>query len=183
MSYPHRKEQPLSDDLQQIADLLRDRRPTLQEQTPDTLDSLALQRVRQRVMNTKDRPSSRHVRSFMKPRLTTLLTAGFLTLGTGETLALAGGGSSDRRSSSFDQYRAACPAGEVLLASDCHDPDERAASTETSARALRTARKVQDTHESHSGEPGSGQDRTGGPAAERALSAKSGTHANIAATR
>jgi hypothetical protein len=132
MSYPHKKEKPLSDDLQQIADLLRDRRPTLEPQSPQTLDSLAVQRVRRRVMSSAGRPSSRHVRAFMKPRLTTLLTAGFLTLGTGETLALAGGNgdSSDRSSASFNQYRTECPAGFVLIgSSECHNPNEQPATT------------------------------------------------------
>jgi hypothetical protein len=131
MSYPHKKEKPLSDDLQQIADLLRDRRPTLERQAPQTLDSLAVQRVRRRVMSTAERPASRHSRSFISPRLTTLLTAGFLTLGTGETLALAGGNgdSSDRSSASFNQYRTECPAGSVLVNSECHNPNEQPATT------------------------------------------------------
>lgn len=44
----------------------------------------------------------------MKSRLTTLLAAAFLTLGTGGALALAGGGGSghhDGGSAGFDQYR------------------------------------------------------------------------------
>lgn len=68
----------------------------------------------------------------MKPRLTTLLTAGFLTLGTGETLALAGGNgdSSNHPSASFNQYRTECPAGLVLVgASECHNPNEQPATT------------------------------------------------------
>jgi len=189
MSYPHKKEKPLSDDLQQIADLLRDRRPTLEQQSPETLDSLAVQRVRRRVMSTADRRASRHVRSFMKPRLTTLLTAGFLTLGTGETLALAGGNgdSNDPSSASFNQYRTECPAGFVLVGnSECHNPNEQPATTASTpppsappppAAAATTGSppsKVSPTHNgAKTGDAGKG--RKGGRSGKRANGRK-GSH-------
>lgn len=82
--------------------MLRDRRPAL--------DPLALDRVKLRAMSAARRSNSSRDRGFfMRSRLTTLLAAAFLTLGTGGALALAGGGGSGKdsgHSASFNQYRA-----------------------------------------------------------------------------
>jgi hypothetical protein len=100
MSNSHREDR-FTDDLQEVAELLRDRRPEL--------DPLALDRVKLRAMSAARRSSSLKDRGFfMRSRLTTLLAAAFLTLGTGGALALAGGGGSghnDGGSASFSQYR------------------------------------------------------------------------------
>jgi hypothetical protein len=100
MSGSHRDER-FTDDLQEVADVLRDQRPEL--------DALGLDRVKLRAMSAARRTGSiPNRRSFMKSRLTTLLAAAFLTLGTGGALALAGGGGSghnDGGSAGFDQYR------------------------------------------------------------------------------
>jgi hypothetical protein len=98
MSSPQR----FTDDLREVADMLQDRRPTL--------DPLALDRVKLRAMSAASRPASttRDRRFFMRSRLTTLLAAAFLALGTGGALALAGGGGSGGKgggSASFSQYR------------------------------------------------------------------------------
>jgi hypothetical protein len=97
----HSNEDPrFSDDLQHVADVLRDGRPTL--------DPLALDRVKLRAMNAAQRSTSTNKGSHMKQRLTTLIAAGLLTLGTGGTLALAGGGGG---SASFHQYKPPCDHG------------------------------------------------------------------------
>lgn len=100
MSNRHREER-FTDDLQEVAELLHDQRPEL--------DPLALDRVKLRAMSAARRTSSMRDRGFfMRSRLTTLLAAAFLTLGTGGALALAGGGGSghhDGGSASFSQYR------------------------------------------------------------------------------
>jgi hypothetical protein len=51
--------------------------------------------------------------SVMKRRLSTLLAIGFLTIGTGGTLALAGGGNGTGGSASFHQYKPPCPNGSI----------------------------------------------------------------------
>lgn len=101
MSSPHNEDR-FSDDLQEVADVLRDQRPAL---TPLQLDQIKL-----RAMSGASRSTSttRNRGSFMKSRLTTLIAAAFLALGTGGTLALAGGGGSGGKngggSASFNQY-------------------------------------------------------------------------------
>ena len=57
----------------------------------------------------------------MKQRLTTLFAAGFLVLGMGGTLALAGGGDGKDGggSASYHQYRPECPSGYVLSGRHC----------------------------------------------------------------
>jgi hypothetical protein len=80
-----RNEERFSDDLQEVADVLCDQRPAL---TP-----LELDRVKLRAMSGARRStSSREKGSFMRTRLTTLLTVGFLTVGTGGALATFDGG-------------------------------------------------------------------------------------------
>jgi len=81
----------------------------LSERRP-TLDPLALDRVKLRAMSAARRStSSRAKGSFMRSRLTTILVAAFLTVGTGGALALAGGGGggggNSGGSASFSQYR------------------------------------------------------------------------------
>lgn len=100
MSKSHREER-FADDFDEVAGLLRDRRPEL--------DPLALDRVKLRAMSAAKRSSSLKEKGlFMRSRLTTLLAAAFLTLGTGGALALAGGGGSGHQgddNASFSQYR------------------------------------------------------------------------------
>jgi hypothetical protein len=118
MSHSHEDER-FSDDLQHVADVLRDGRPTL--------DPLALDRVKLRAMSAASRPgASQHKGSFVKQRLTTLITVGFLILGTGGTLALAGvGGGSGAGSASFNQYKPPCVHGKGLgVPNEC--PGEKA---------------------------------------------------------
>ncbi|HTB49707.1 MAG TPA: hypothetical protein VK701_01895, partial [Solirubrobacteraceae bacterium] len=112
MSHSH-KDEHLSDDLQHVADVLRDARPTL--------DPLALDRVKLRAMSAARKSNSPRKGSSMKPRLTTLLTVGFLVLGMGGTMALAGGGNGNDGggSASFHQYRPECPTGYVLQGRHC----------------------------------------------------------------
>lgn len=106
MSHSHNHDEHFSEDLQKVADVLRDERPTL--------DPLALDRVKLRAMNGAHRStSSTHKGSFMKSRITALVSVGFLMLGTGGTMALAGGdgGGSSAGSASFHQYRPPCEHG------------------------------------------------------------------------
>src|SRR6185437_6905494 len=112
MSHSHEDEH-LTDDLRHVADVLRDGRPQL--------DPLALDRVKLRAMQAARRSTSRPKGSFMKQRLTTLFAAGFLVLGMGGTLALAGGGDGKDGggSASYHQYRPECPAGYVLSGRHC----------------------------------------------------------------
>lgn len=98
------KEDGFSDDLQEVAGMLRDRRPAL--------DPLALDRVKLRAMSRVRRSTSQRRKGFfMRSRLTTAVTIGFLTLGTGGAMALAGGGhfggfgGGGDGSASFHQYR------------------------------------------------------------------------------
>jgi hypothetical protein len=103
------KEERFSDDLPEVADLLNDRRPTL--------DPLGLDRVKLRAMSAARRASSSRDRGFfMRSRLTTLVVAASLTLGTGGAIALAGGGfdgaSGGGGSASFSQYKE-CMHGKV----------------------------------------------------------------------
>ena len=112
MSHSHEDEH-LTDDLRHVADVLRDGRPKL--------DPLALDRVKLRAMQAVRRSTSQPKGSFMKQRLTTLFAAGFLVLGMGGTLALAGGGDGKDGggSASYHQYRPECPAGYVLSGRHC----------------------------------------------------------------
>jgi hypothetical protein len=102
MSRSHR-DQRLDDDLQEVADTLRDRRPTL--------DPLALDAIKVRAISRARRSSySRQKGFFMRSRLTTILTIAFLSLSTGGALAWVGGedfglGSHDGGSASCTQYR------------------------------------------------------------------------------
>jgi hypothetical protein len=102
MSHSHEDER-FSDDLQHVADVLRDGRPTL--------DPLALDRVKLRAMSGARRSSSSQPKGFLRQRLAALLTAGLLVLGTGGTLALAGGGGGGGASASFHQYKPPCVHG------------------------------------------------------------------------
>src|SRR5438445_6900763 len=117
MSSSHREER-LADDLQEVADVLRDRRPTL--------DPLALDRVKLQAMSRARRShSSREKGFFMRSRLTTLLTIAFLSLGTGGALALVGGedfglGGHDGGSASFNQYRECDHGNGVGKDHECH---------------------------------------------------------------
>jgi hypothetical protein len=84
MSRSHNEER-FPDDVQDVVGVLRDQRPAL---TP-----LELDRVKLRAMSGARRSTSSPDKGFfMRSRLTTLLTVGFLTLGTGGALALSGGG-------------------------------------------------------------------------------------------
>jgi hypothetical protein len=102
MSRTH-KEERLDDGLQEVADVLHDRRPTL--------DPLALDAIKLRAMSRARRSTSSPAKGFfMRSRLTTALTIAFLSLGTGGALAVAGGedfglGGHDGGSAGFNQYR------------------------------------------------------------------------------
>jgi hypothetical protein len=95
-------EERFADDLQPVAEVLRDRRATL--------DPLALDAVKLRAMSRARRStSSREKGFFMRSRLTTVLTISFLSLGTGGALALSGGhdfglGGHNAQSASASQY-------------------------------------------------------------------------------
>jgi hypothetical protein len=108
MSRSH-KEERFADDLQQVAEVLRDQRATL--------DPLALDAIKLRAMSRAHRStSSRQKGFFMRSRLTTVLTIAFLSLGTGGALAMVGGvdfglGGDHGSSASFSQYRTGPPAG------------------------------------------------------------------------
>jgi hypothetical protein len=118
MSRSHREER-LDDGLQQVADELRDRRPTL--------DPLALDAIKLRAMSRARRSTSSPAKGFfMRSRLTTVLTVAFLSLGTGGALAVAGGedfgfGSHDGGSASCEQYRPGNGFGDK---NHCHEGDE-----------------------------------------------------------
>lgn len=79
----------------------------LHDQRPE-LDPLALDRVKLRAMSAARRSTfSKDKGFFMRSRLTTLLAAAFLTVGTGGALALDGWdgfGHHDGGSAGFDQY-------------------------------------------------------------------------------
>jgi hypothetical protein len=117
MSTPH-KEERFADGLQEVADVLRDRRPTL--------DPLALDAVKLRAMGRARRSTtSRQKGFFMRSRLTTLLTIAFLSLGTGGALAWVGGedfglGGHDGGSASFNQYRECDHGKGVGKDHECH---------------------------------------------------------------
>src|SRR2546429_9227182 len=101
MSRSHDEER-FRDELREVADALRDQRPTLD---PLTLDAIKLRAMSRRRRST----SSRAKGVLMRSRLTTLLTVGFLCLGTGGALAVVGGvppfSSGDNGSASCTQYR------------------------------------------------------------------------------
>jgi hypothetical protein len=107
MRHSHMEER-FADDLQQVAEVLRDRRVTL--------DPLALDAIKLRVTSRARRTtSSRQKGFFMRSRLTTVLTIAFLSLGTGGALAVAGGvnfglAGGGGLSASFNQYRPGPPA-------------------------------------------------------------------------
>ena len=101
MSTSHDEER-FGDELREVADALRDQRPTLD---PLTLDAIKLRAMSRRRRST----SSRAKGVLMRSRLTTLLTVGFLCLGTGGALAVVGGvppfSSNDEGSAACTQYR------------------------------------------------------------------------------
>lgn len=106
---PNNDDERLTDDLQDLVGMLRDRRPEL--------DPLALDAVKQRAMS-RARRTTRQPRKgfFMRSRLTAFATAGFLALSTGGALALSGGGGGSGPaggSASRHQYRPPrpCPPG------------------------------------------------------------------------
>ena len=108
MSHSH-KDELFPDDLQRVADLLGDGRPTLEQ--------LALDRVKPPAMSEAlEPPSTPEKGSFTRSRIATLFTVGFLMLGTGGTLALAGadGMGNSAASASFNQYRPPCVQGKGL---------------------------------------------------------------------
>jgi hypothetical protein len=89
--------------LQGIADALRHERPAL---TPIALDRLKLKAMN-RARQSAPRRDERH---FIRSRLTTLLTVGFLILGTCGALAALGGddlslGGEHAGSAAFEQFR------------------------------------------------------------------------------
>jgi hypothetical protein len=97
----HREER-FAEDLQEVADALSDSRPVL--------DPLALDRVKLRAMSAARRSAAPRDKGYsMRSRLTTLLAAAFLVLGTGGALAGSDGGGSSGGSASISQYR--CPTG------------------------------------------------------------------------
>jgi hypothetical protein len=110
-------EERFLDDLQEVADVLRDERPAL---TP-----LELDRVKLRAMSAAHRSTARrHKGALMRSRLTTFATAGFLALSTGGALALSGGGGRPGHaggSASRRQYRPPppCPPGFVERGHHC----------------------------------------------------------------
>jgi hypothetical protein len=116
MSHSH-NEECFSDDLQEVADVLRDQRPAL---TP-----LELDRVKLRAMSaTRRSTSSTQKGFFMRSRMTMLLTAGLLALGTGGALAVNGGlPGHDGGSASFSQYRN-CEHGKGKGQGRCHEREE-----------------------------------------------------------
>jgi hypothetical protein len=99
--------------LQGIADALREERRAL---TP-----LELDRVKRRAMGGVHRSGSSRGAGFpLRSRLTTLLTAGFLALGTGGALAALGGGDlgsgAHHGGSAADEQFGQCKAGNGLIA-------------------------------------------------------------------
>jgi hypothetical protein len=102
MSPSDRRDQ-MPDDLREVVHTLFDGRPTL--------DPLALDRVKVRAMRGARRSTSSGQGLFARSRLATLAAVGFLTLGTGGAVALAGGHpfglgrGHDKGSASDVQYR------------------------------------------------------------------------------
>ena len=106
MSRSHNEER-FSDGLQEVADVLRDKRPAL---TPLELDRVKLRAISAARRST----SSRDKGLFMRSRLTSLLTVAFLALGTGGAMAMFGGdhfgfGGDHGGSAGFHEYR--CDSG------------------------------------------------------------------------
>lgn len=116
MTSSHREER-FADDLEEVAGVLSKRRPTL--------DPLALDRVKLRAMSGARRSiHSPQKGFFMRSRMTILLTAGLLALGTGGALAVTGGlGGQDGGSASFSQYRN-CEHGKGQGQGRCHEREE-----------------------------------------------------------
>ena len=113
MSHSHDQDR-FSAELEKVADALRDGRPKL--------DPLTLDGIKVRAMAAARRSdTSRQKGTAMKQRLTTVLAAAFLVLGTGGTFALAGGGDGQGSggSASYHQYRPECPPGYVLQGKHC----------------------------------------------------------------
>jgi hypothetical protein len=106
MSRSHNEER-FPDDLQEVAERLRDQRPAL---TP-----LELDRVKLRAMSGARRSSpSQRKGFFMRSRFVAFLTAGMLVLGSGTAIAgfcdFGGGygGYFNGKSASYHQYRPPC---------------------------------------------------------------------------
>jgi hypothetical protein len=99
---PSHGEERFADDLQQVAEVLRDQRATL--------DPVALDAVKLRAMSRARRSTSSGQKGFfMRSRLATVLTIAFLSLGTGGALALSDGhdfglGGHNAQSASANQY-------------------------------------------------------------------------------
>jgi hypothetical protein len=102
------EDERLSEDLQRVADALRAGRPTLD---PLTLDAIKLRAMRRGTRQPFT--PARAKGAFLRSRMTALVTAGFLTIGTGGALALAGGdgGGGASGSAAFSQYRPPCEHG------------------------------------------------------------------------
>jgi hypothetical protein len=99
------REELFSDDLQGVADVLRNQRPRL--------DPLMLEQIKRTAISDSRQSPSRNKGSFMRQRLTTAIAVGFLAIGAGGTMALAGGNGegSSGGSASFHQYRPPCEHG------------------------------------------------------------------------
>ena len=110
MSQSDHNHERISDDLQEVADVLRRRRPEL--------EPLELDRVKLRAMSGARRSTSQ--KGFrMRSRMVAFLTVGMLALGTGTATAgllnLGGGGllgifgGGTTQSASYNQYKPPCP--------------------------------------------------------------------------
>jgi len=107
---PSEDHEPFSEDVQEVADVLRERRPSL--------EPLELDQIKLRAMSGARRSASSHQGRFsIRSRLVAVLTVGMLALGTGSAVAgffdFGGGysGSSDGASASWHQYRPPCKPG------------------------------------------------------------------------
>jgi hypothetical protein len=102
-------EERLPDELRAVADALRDQRPAL--------EPLALDRIKLRAMSaTRRSRSSQRKGRLMRTRLATMLTIGFVFLGSSAALAWVGGENfglvgGSGGSAGFAQYHE-CPHGE-----------------------------------------------------------------------
>ncbi len=109
----------LPEDLQEVADVLRERRPSL--------EPLELDRIKLRAMSGARRSaSSRQGRFSARSRLVAFLTVAMLALGTGSALAgffdFGGGytGYGDGGSASWHQYRPPCRDGYGYASGKCY---------------------------------------------------------------
>ncbi len=132
MSRSHNEER-FPDDLQEVADVLRDERPAL--------SPLELDRIKLRAMSATRHSTSPGKGSFMRSRLTTLLATAFLVVGTGGALALSGGGGSSGGSASFHEYRCAPHSH------DCRDHEREERERERKKRKEREEREEREHKE------------------------------------